>query len=289
MKGTSFKTSRGRKVFHVCNTVILLTALLVTIIPLLNTFAISFSTSADSMMPGVRLWPKQFSLEGYKILFDQVRIMGPLINTVVTTVAGTLLHLLFCMITGYALSKRSFPGKKGFIAFMLLTMMIPVQNIMIPLYILYRGLHLLNTLWALIVSGMVTGFTVILLKNFFEGIPNSINDAATIDGASEMTILFRIYMPLAKPGLATVALFQFVERWNFFTEPLIFLNDPRLYTLQLALKKLVIDNDGSSSATQIANNTQMAGVMVVILPLLLMYPFLQRYFVTGITLGSTKG
>ena len=289
MNNKSIKTSPGRKVFIVINTIVLLAALLITIIPLLNTFAISFSTSRDSMFPGVRIWPEKFSLEGYKILFQQVRIARPLINTIITTVVGTFLHLFLCMITGYALSKKDFPGKKAFIAIMLLTMMIPVQNIMIPLYILYRKLHLINTLWSIIISGMVTGFTVVLLKNFFEGIPSSIYDAATIDGASELTILFRIYMPLARPGLATVALFQFVERWNFFTEPLIFLNDPNKYTLQLALKKLVIDNDASSSATQIANNTQMAGVMIVILPLLIVYPFLQKYFTSGITLGSTKG
>jgi len=276
-------------VFQVINWIILLSALALTIIPLLNTFSISFSTDKASMMPGVMLWPEEFSLSGYKVLMEQVKILTPLINNTIVTLAGTFLHVIFCMITAYALSRGEFPGKKLFIGFMMLTMMIPIQNIMIPLYILYRDLKLLNTLWAVILSGMITGYTVVLLKNFFERIPASISEAATIDGASELTILWRIYFPLAKPGLATVTLFQFVERWNHFTESLLFLNDPRKYTLQLALKKLVIDNDASSSATQISNNTQMAGVMIAILPLLLIYPFLQKYFISGLTLGSTKG
>jgi putative aldouronate transport system permease protein len=282
-------TTLSRNVFNIINALILSGALLLTIIPLLSTIAISFSTDFNSMMPGVTLWPKEFSLSGYIVLLEQVKIMTPLINNTIVTLSGTFLHVLFCMITAYALSKGNFPGKKVFIAFMMLTMMIPIQNIMIPLYILYRDLKLLNTLWAVILSGMITGYTVILLKNFFERIPLSIGEAATIDGASEMTILWRIYFPLAKPGLATVTLFQFVERWNHFTEALLFLNDPRKFTLQLALKKLIIDNDASSSATQISNNTQMAGVMIAILPLLILYPFLQKYFISGLTLGASKG
>jgi putative aldouronate transport system permease protein len=289
MNEVLYKNSRGRRSFLWINRVILAAAMLVTIIPLLNTLSISFSSDLTSGTPGVMLWPKEFSMNGYKVLFEQVRILSPLINNSIVTLGGTFLHVLFCMLTGYALSRGPFPGKKIFIAFMMLTMMIPIQNIMIPLYILYRDLKLLNTLWAVTLTGMITGYTVILLKNFFERIPESIREAAVIDGASELTILWRIYFPLAKPGLATVTLFQFVEKWNHFTESLLFLNDPRKFTLQQALKKLVIDNDAASSAVQISNNAQMAGVIVAILPLLLLYPFLQRYFISGLTLGASKG
>lgn len=275
--------------FTVLNIIFLTGALMITIIPLLNTLSISFSSDMASSTPGVMLWPREFSLSGYQTLFEQIRIITPLINNSIVTIGGTFLHVLFCMLTGYALSRGDFPGKKIFIAFMMLTMMIPIQNIMIPLYILYRDLKLLNTLWAVTLTGMITGYTVVLLKNFFERIPASISEAATIDGASELTILWRIYFPLAKPGLATVTLFQFVEKWNHFTESLLFLNDPRKFTLQQALKKLVIDNDASSSAVQISNNTQMAGVIITILPLMLLYPFLQRYFISGLTLGASKG
>ena len=243
--------------FHIFNWIFLSLAMVITVVPLINTVSISFSSDLASSTPGVMLWPKQFSIHGYKVLFEQVRILTPLINNSIVTLGGTVLHVLFCMLTGYALSRGPFPGKKLFISFMMLTMMIPIQNIMIPLYILYRDLKLLDTLWAVTLTGMITGYTVILLKNFFERIPESIREAAVIDGASEMTILWRIYFPLAKPGLATVTLFQFVEKWNHFTESLLFLNDPRKYTLQQALKKLVIENDAASSAVQISNNAQI--------------------------------
>lgn len=170
-------------------------------------------------------------------------------------------------------------------------MMIPLQNIMIPLYVLYKQLHLIDKLLAIIITGLITGYSIVLLKKtFFESIPESIGEAAYIDGASQWKMFIKIYLPLAKPGLATVTLFQFVERWNHFMEAVLFINSPQKYTLQIALKGLVIDSDASSSATIITKNTQMAGVIIAIIPLLIIYPFfLQKYFISGLMVGSTKG
>lgn len=281
--------TKGRKIFEVCNIIFLSIVLGTMVIPLLNTFAISFSTDMDSMSTTIKLWPEKFSLAGYVTLFQQVRIAQPLINNIIVTVLGTFFHVFLCTVTGYALSKEKLGLQRFFIAFVLITMMVPLQNIMIPLYLLYKKLHLVNSLWAIIVTNMITGYTVMLLKNFFESIPKSLGEAAYIDGATELDQLFKVYLPLAKPGLATVTLFQFVERWNHFMESVIFISDPRKYTLQVALKALVVDSDASSSATFITKNAQMAGVIIAIIPLLAIYPFLQKYFISGLMLGSTKG
>lgn len=263
--------------------------ILLTVLPILNTFALSFSSDIDSMVPGIKLWPSKFSLEGYNTLFQQVKILRPFINNIIVTVCGTILHVTFCALTGYALSKKNVAGKKIIMGFILITMMVPLQNIMIPLYILYKDLHLIDRLFAIIITGIVSGYSIVLLKNFFESIPDSIGEAAYIDGASQLKMFVRIYLPLAKPGIATVALFQFVGKWNHFMEAVLFINDPKKYTLQIALKGLVIDSDASSSATIITKNTQMAGVIIAIIPLLIIYPFLQKYFISGLMVGSAKG
>lgn len=281
--------TRGRQIFEIFNILFLCLVVASMVIPLLNTFALSFSSDMGSMSTSIVLWPKEFSLEGYATLFQQVKIAKPIMNNIVVALIGTFLHVSLCTLTGYALSKEDFGAKRFFVAFILITMMVPLQNIMIPLYLLYKQLHLINSLWAIIVTNMITGYTVMLMKNFFESIPKSLGEAAYIDGAKELDLLFRVYLPLAKPGLATVTLFQFVEKWNHFMESVIFISDPKKYTLQVALKGLVVDSDASSSATFITKNAQMAGVVIAIIPLLLIYPFLQRYFLSGLMLGSTKG
>ncbi|WP_432663336.1 carbohydrate ABC transporter permease [Wukongibacter baidiensis] len=281
--------SKSRKIFEVCNILFLIILSMSMIIPILNTFAISFSTNMNSMSTGIVLWPKPFSLEGYETLFREVKILRPLLNNIYVTVVGTFLHVTFCCLTAYILARHEFWGKKAFMLFILITMMIPIQNIMIPIYIQYKKLHLLNKLLAIILTGTITAYSVILLKNFFEGIPKSIGESAYIDGATELQMLIKIYLPLAKPGIATVTLFQFVDRWNHFMEAVLFLNTPDKFTLQLALKSLVITSDGAAAVTGITKNTQMAGVVIAIIPLLIIYPFVQKYFVSGIMLGSTKG
>lgn len=282
------KKSISSSIFRILNILFMIILILITVLPILNTFTLSFSTDIDSMVPGVKIWPSKFSTEGYYTLFQQVKILRPFLNNIIVTVCGTILHVGLCALTGYALSKNM-AGKKIIMGFILITMMIPLQNIMIPLYILYKNLHLIDKLIAIIISGIVSGYSIVLLKNFFESIPESIGEAAYIDGASQLKMFIRIYLPLAKPGIATVALFQFVGRWNHFMEAVLFINDPKKYTLQIALKGLVIDSDASSSATIITKNTQMAGVMIAIIPLLILYPFLQKYFISGLMVGSTKG
>ena len=258
------------------------------IIPFWNTFVISISSNIASMERGIRLWPSEFSLEGYYMIWSNLELWRPFMNNVIVTVAGTFFHVLLAAMAGYVLVQPRLPGKKIIVTLIMVTMMIPGEAIMIPLYIVFRDLRLLNSLWSLIVSGMVSGFSILLMRNFFLSIPYEISESAQIDGALDFTIFYKLYLPLAKPGLATVLLFEFVGRWNHFTSALLYITDSDLFTLQIALRALVLENDAASGGVFFTPNIRMAGLVISMIPLLLIYPFLQRYFVKGINLGATK-
>lgn len=288
LQGPIYRPSRSYRLFQFVNALIMLVLVLTMLLPLANTLALSFSTPRNSMQPGVVLWPNPFSLAGYEVLFQQINILRPLLNNLYVTLLGTLLHVTLSALTAYTLVRRPFPGRRLFVLLLLATMMIPLENIMIPIYIVYKDLRLLNTLNAIVISGAVSGFSVLLLKNFFEGIPVELAESAEIDGANDLRVFAQIFLPLSLAGLATVTLFQFVSKWNNFFEAVLFLSDTSKYTLQIALKSLIINSDITSTTDAIVKNTQMAGVIVSVLPLIILYPFLQRFFTSGITLGAVK-
>ncbi|MBW7882739.1 MAG: carbohydrate ABC transporter permease [Caldilineaceae bacterium] len=286
--GPIYRPSLSYRLFQIVNGLIMLALVLTMLLPFANTLALSFSTPRNSMQPGIVLWPNPVSIAGYEVLFKQVDIMRPLLNNTYVAVVGTLLHVTLSAITAYALVRRPFPGRRLFILVLLVTMMIPMENIMIPIYVVYKDLGLLNTLNAIVVSGAVSGFSVLLLKNFFEGIPIELAESAEIDGANDLRIFLQIFVPLSLAGLATVTLFQFVSKWNNFFEAVLFLSDTSKYTLQIALKNLIINSDITSTTDSVSKNAQMAGVVISVLPLIILYPFLQRFFSAGITLGAVK-
>ena len=283
------KVSWSKKLFNVFNVCLMAVIIGMTIVPLINALAVSLSSDITSLEPGLKLWPSKWSLDGFIRLFKQIKIATPLKNSIYTTAVGTILHVFFSCLTAYVLSHEHFPGKKIFIALLLITFAIPIQNIMIPSFILYRNFGLLNTFVPIIISSMVTAYAVMLLKSFFEQIPESMREAAIIDGAGEMMVLIKIYFPLAIPGIATLTLYQIVGKWNILLEPALFITNPRKNTLQIALKALIINSDSASSASFVPNNTIMAGVIICIAPLLLMYPVLQRYFINQLMSGAIKG
>ncbi len=218
-----------------------------------------------------------------------MQLYVPFMNNVIVTAVGTVLHVLLCSLAGYVLVQKGLPGKKKLmLSLILVTMMVPGEAIMIPLYVINKELGLLNTLNALIISGLISGFSVLLMRNFFQSVPGEMAESARMDGAGDFRIFFRIYMPLAKSGLATVSLFEFVSRWNQFTPALLYINNHAKYTLQIALKSLIIDTDATSSNFIITNNVRMAGIVIALLPLIAIYPFVQRYFVKGIMVGANK-
>jgi putative aldouronate transport system permease protein len=267
---------------------LLLVIVAATIVPLLYALALSFSSNLASVRAGVHLWPSEWSTQGYETAWRRLDLARPFFNSVYVTVIGTFFHVMIAAMAAYTLLQRRFPAR-GLIVFLLfLTMSVPGEAIMVPLYIVNKQLGLLNTLTSLILSGLVSGFSILLLFNYFRGVPLSLVDAARIDGAGDFTIFSRVYLPISLPGLAAVSLFEIVGRWNQFTAPLLYITDPEKYTVQLALQRVVASNDSVSGADVVLPNTQMAAVVIAVGVLVLIFPFVQRFFVKGIVLGATK-
>lgn len=280
--------TRGDRVYKAAVVAFLLSAMAVMIIPFWNVLAVAFSTPLGSMTSGIILWPQGYSVDGFRVIWTNLGLERAFLNSVLVTSVGTVAHVTLACLAGYVLIQKELPGRKLILVFILATMAIPGELIIIPLFVVYRNLGLLDTYYALILSGMVSGFSILLMRNFFAGVPFDLAESARIDGASDFRIFWSIYLPLSRAGIATIALFEMVGRWNMFLPVILYINDSRKYTLQVVLRSLVTENQGHSGTSMITPNVQMAGILIAILPLVALYPFMQRYFVKGITLGSVK-
>lgn len=279
---------RGDRLFVIGNAIFLILVVAVMIVPFINVLAVAFSSPLTSLEPGIHLWPSEWSVEGFRTVWTNIGLERAFINSVIVTLTGTAAHVVLTALAGYVLIQRNLPGKKLMIALILATMAIPGELIMIPLFIVNKNLGLLNTLYALILSGMVSGFSILLMRNFFQSVPYDLWESAKIDGAGDFHIFRTIYVPLSQAGIATVALFELVGRWNQFLAVVLYISDSSKYTLQVALQALVTENIGTSGTAMVTPNVRMAGIVIAILPLIAIYPFMQKYFVRGITLGSVK-
>lgn len=286
--GTGEHIGVGDRVFHIGVVSLLVGLVLVMVIPFVNVLAIAFSEALASMEHGIILWPRKFSVDGFSTVWINLDLQRAFMNSLIVTSIGTALHVMLSCFAAYVLIQKDLPGKNLMLVFILATMAIPGELIMIPLYMVNKQLGLLNTLTALVFSGLVGGFSILLLRNFFAGVPYDLAESAKIDGASDFHIFRTIYLPLSQAGIATIALFELVGRWNQFLPVILYINDSRKYTLQVALQALVTENMGTSGMSMVTPNVRMAGIVIAILPLVLLYPFMQRYFVQGITLGSVK-
>lgn len=267
---------------------LLVVIIVATVLPLLYALALSFSSNLASVRPGLHLWPTEWSVQGYETAWRRLQLWRPFANSVYVTVIGTFCHVLIAAMAAYTLLQRGFPARGLIVGLLFLTMSVPAEAIMVPLYIVNKQLGLLNTLTSLILSGLVSGFSILLLFNYFRGVPRALIDAARIDGAGDFIIFSRIYLPVSVPGLAAVSLFEVVGRWNQFTAPLLYLTDASKYTVQLALQRVVASNEAVSGADVVLPNTRMAAVVIGVSVLVLIFPFVQRFFVKGIVLGATK-
>lgn len=269
---------------------ILVLALVVILLLLPVWFALvtSCMASVESLKGGLHFWPENFSIKGYEVLFTTGDYLRPLINSTIVTVFGTFFHVLLCALAAYTLIQKNIPWLKFMMALLLITMAVPQQVLIIPTYLLYKHLAMINTYTALIVYGLVSGFSILLLHSYFKSIPYDLTESARIDGASELQIFWKIYLPMGKSGLITVMVINAVMRWNDFTSALLFITDPNLYTVQLALKTLVGSTEQASSNILITPNVQMAAVVIGLLPLVILYFIAQKYIVKGTSLGALK-
>ena len=282
------KASVQERAFRVVNVLFMVLLVAVMIVPFINVLAVAFSSRLDSLELGIKLWPGEWSVDGFRIVWTNVGLERAFLNSVIVTLTGTVLHLVLCAFAAYVLIQRHLPGKKLMVIVILATMAVPGELIMIPLFIVNQKLGLLNSLTALVFSGLVSGFSILLLRNFFASVPYDLWESAKIDGAGDFHIFRTIYLPLSQAGLATIALFELVGRWNQFLSVILYISDSSKYTLQVALRALVTEGVGTSGMSMVTPNVQMAGIVIAILPLIVIYPFVQKYFVEGITLGSVK-
>ncbi len=283
-----YRRTTGKRIFSAVNITFLMILAMTMIIPFLNVLAVSFTTNLESYENTIKLFPREFSIIGYINLFRRVAIAGPLLNNTIVTVSGTLIHILLCSMAGFVLVRSRFPGKTLAVVLITVPMMIPFQMIIIPVFVTMRRFGLIDTLSSLILIDIVSTFSILLMKNYFESIPRSLEESAVIDGANEWIVFAKVYLPLAKPGIATIGIFQFVSRWNHFLPAVLFINSTDKYTLQIALKSLVVSSELTSTTQSVANNARMAGIVVSIIPLLLVYILAQKYFISGIMVGAVK-
>lgn len=234
-----------------------------------------------------KLLPTQFTLDGYKTILQTGALYRPFLNSVITTVVGALLGLVLSTLGGYVMIQFEMPGR-GFLAFLLLFTMI-FSGGMIPEYLVFDKLGLRDNMWVIVVKHGINVYNLVLMRNFFEGIPASLYEAAKIDGCSPMGIFFKIVLPLSKAALASIGLMFAVTVWNDYTTPRIYITRNDQTNFQYKLRTMIMDGDTPTTQYVISTNTLYnAGIVAAILPFMALYPFLQKYFVTGVNIGAVK-
>lgn len=282
--------------FHIITILVLSILAIVTIFPFYYVFIVSFSSleAISSHVP--YLFPYVFDTEGYRMVFSEPRFLTSFLNSVFVTVAGTVINMLLSVFGAYALSKKRLAGRKIILSMILFTMLF--SGGLIPYYLVVSELHLSNTIWAMIIPSAVNTFYLIIMKNYFSSLSPSLEEAAKIDGANDIQILFRVMLPISLPFIATFVLFYSVERWNEWWNALLFINDSSLQPLQIYMRNLLVNynNQMSQQAMLILGDkrsanfqaVQMASIVVSTVPILCIYPFVQRHFVKGVMVGSVK-
>ena len=271
-------------VFPIVNGLIFVFICFLILVPVWKVLVDSFDLTTGY---GMKLWPERFGLDGYTSVFSNPTLYRPLLNSVITTVSGTFLGLLVSTLGAYVLIQFDMPGR-GFLAGALLFTMI-FEGGMIPSYIVMRNLGLTNTLLGVVLLPAINVYNLVLMRNFFEGIPVSLFESATLDGCTPMQTFLRIVIPLSKAALASIGLMFAVSYWNDYTNYKLYITRENLYNFQMKLRSIMMGSDlpsANGSATE--NTVQNAAVIVAILPFMILYPFLQKYFVKGINIGAVK-
>lgn len=286
------RLSSGEKVFQVFLIGFICMLSAVMLYPFAHVLSISFSSSAEAIRAGLHWYPREISLFAWQRVLEDTNIWRALGNTVFRTVVGTFLTLLVMAMGAYPLSKKYLPDRSFFMMFIVVTMFF--GGGLIPSYLLIKSLGLIDSRWVLIIPGLVSTFSLLILRNFFMTLPEELEDSAKIDGAGELRILFTIIIPLSKPVLATLALWSAVGHWNAWFDALIYLQDQKLFVLQTFLRRLVIAAEYDpllppKDEFTTPETVKAAVIMFTAMPILIVYPFLQKYFVKGTMVGSLKG
>lgn len=290
------KAPFGSVAFDLCNTLFMIILCITTLYPFLYLITLSLTPTSVSQLSIESLFPKQVDFSNYKRVFESEMFLSAFVVTVLRTVIGTVVQVFFTMLVAYPLAKRFFPHRAFWTTFILIPMFF--SGGLIPTYLIIKDLGMINSFWVYIIPGLISSSNLLIFRNNFMTFPNELEESAKIDGANEFTVFLKILIPLSMPVIATIGLWTAVAHWNSWYDNMIYVSNPKLMVLQQLLRKIVIEgttaymNTASDSATQVFTNPESvkaATTIVVTLPILCVYPFLQKYFMKGIMIGSLKG
>ena len=283
------------KVFKVITISVVVIIAACCLFPFLHVLAVSFSDKTAVIRGEVLLWPQSFKLSAYKAVFNNKGLMDSMWFTLILTVVYTVFSLIMTILCAYPLSYPGLKLKSPILLYILFTMYF--SGGMIPGYLNIKSLGLLDTFWVLVFPTMLSTYNMILMKSFFQAMPRELEESAYVDGANDFVVLIRIVLPLSKAMLATIALFYAVSRWNGFMDAILYINDESMYTIQLRLRQMIQASQVSSmmeeipemKADLIAETIKAACMAFSMIPVMIVYPWLQKYFVKGVMIGSVKG
>ncbi|MBP1993665.1 carbohydrate ABC transporter permease [Paenibacillus eucommiae] len=295
--------NKSERLFNVVNILFMLFLCVVTLYPYLNQLAVSLNDGQDTIFGGITIYPRDFTWENYVTVFTNAGFVTSLLVSLLRVVAGTILGLVLITGAAYAISKRNLPGRNFFIFFLIIPTFI--SGGLIPTYILYKNLHLMNHFMVYVLPMAFVFFYMIIIRTYLQSLPPSLEESAVIDGANEFQILFRIMIPLSMPVMATVMLWLAVAHWNDWTTSLYFITKKDLFTLQYVMYKVVkeaelinemmvlraMTSGGGGASQQVTvtpESVKAATIIVATLPIVMLYPFLQKYFIKGVMIGAVK-
>ncbi|WP_248930401.1 carbohydrate ABC transporter permease [Paenibacillus hamazuiensis] len=285
------RTGTAGKLFDAFNFAILALLAVITLYPFWDTLIVSVIPLDEYLGASIHLFPKSLTFGAYRYLFSMKELWTSYGVTIFVTVAGTALSMLLTVMAAYALSQRQLKGGRVIMFLLVFTMMF--SGGIIPTYLVVKNLGLMNTVWALIIPSAVNTYNLIVMRNFFFTLPEGLIDAARIDGCHDWGVLFKIVVPLSMPAISTITLFYAVSRWNEFFNAIFFISDKNLWPLQLFLRSMLFENEssysgGGDSLFLLGPSIKMATVMAATIPVMLVYPFFQKYFASGVMIGGVK-
>ena len=286
------RRSAGSVIFDTLNLLILCLLAFSTIYPFWDTLVVSFSSLKSYLSSSVHLWPKEWSVEGYSYMLSNPLLWTSYGNTLFITIVGTCINMLITIMTSYVLSKTYLRGHRVMTFLCVFTMMF--SGGIIPTYMVIKDIGLLNSVWAMIIPTAISTYNMIILRNFFSAMPRELEESATLDGCTEIGVLFRIVLPVSLPAITTVTLFYAVDHWNDFFSAIMYINKQKSWPLQLFLRSMLYENEaayqsGGESLFLLGQPMKMATVMMAIIPIMCAYPFFQKYFTKGVMTGAIKG
>lgn len=278
------KGYRARTLFMIFDIAFITILCVFMVIPLLKVFV----DSVDPTTYGIRLWPKEIDFSAYKQILSKASLYQPLWVSVYTTILATVIGLTLSTLAGFVVIQREMPGHKFIVGSIMFTMLF--SGGMIPTYITIKSLGLMNNILTVVLPSSLSAYNIILMKSFFEGIPNTLYEAAELDGATPMGIFTKIVLPLSKPALASIGLFIAVGMWNSYMNFVLYITDVNKKNFQVKVRDLILNDGLSATSIEISEDMlKNAMVIIVVFPFLVIYPFLQKYFVKGVTIGAVKG